>query len=89
MSRRNHQQIQDSSEEAEEANESLQLESPSQHPSEEEGEDLLEHPERDYQSIYVPPPPARYLTTTKGKASTMRTTTSTPRPVEPRKRSWS
>jgi hypothetical protein len=61
MSRRNHEQIQDSSQEAEEVEEHVELEEQPEDPSEEEGEDLLEDAERDYQSIEVLKLTIRYL----------------------------
>ena len=86
MSRRNHEQIQDSSEEAEEVKESVELEQPSEDPSEEEGEDLLEDAERDYQSIEVPPPTIRYLINMRRKGSMTRSMRPTRRLVELQRR---
>lgn len=54
MSRRNHEQIQQSSEEAEEVQEEIDPDPPSSHPaSESEGEDLIEDASKDYHPIDV------------------------------------
>jgi hypothetical protein len=55
--------------------------------SEEEGEDLVESAERDYQPMDVPLCLCRNSTTTNAKAQTSSTTTSTPRLADWPKRS--
>lgn len=88
MSRRNHEQIDHSSYEAEEAHEEVEVEVEPGVSSEEEGEDLLEDAERDYQSIEVTLPLDRNWITMRIKESIMNSTTSTLKLAGQPKKSW-
>lgn len=88
MSRRNHEQIDHSSDEAEEEHERVEGEVDSGASSEEEGEDLLEDAERDYQSIEVQLLLCRNWIDMRTKESITKSMTSILRPAERLKKSW-
>lgn len=90
MSRRNHEQIDHSSDEAEEEHEQVEVEVEvdSGASSEEEGEDLLEDAERDYQSIEVTLLLDRNWIAMRMKESITKSTTSTLKPAGQQKNSW-
>lgn len=88
MSRRNHEQIDHSSDEAEEEHERVELEVGSGASSEEEGEDLLDDAERDYQSIEVQLLLCRNWIGMRMKESIMKSMISILRPAGQLKKSW-
>lgn len=88
MSRRNHEQIDHSSDEAEEEHERVEVEVDSGVSSEEEGEDLLEDAERDYQSIEVQLLLCRNWIDMRTKELITKSTTSILKPAGQRKKSW-
>lgn len=88
MSRRNHEQIDHSSDEAEEEHEQVEVEVDAGASSEEEGEDLLEDAERDYQSIEVKLLLDRNWIAMRTKGSTTKSTTSILKHAGRLKKSW-